>query len=68
MNIVGKLTDALSMFWQALDDDERRIVMYAGCYLLVSVALGMQAKASERRERRLREVAAELLREHGSRI
>lgn len=68
MSIVGKLTDALSMFWQALDEEERRIVMYAGVYLCVSVVLGMQAKASERRERRLREVATELLREHGSRV
>ena len=68
MTIFAKLTDALSMFWQALDEEERRVVMYLGVYLAVSIALGVQANAAERRERRLREMTRELLREHGATV
>lgn len=62
--IVSKLTDSLSMFWQSLDDDERRIVAYAVAYVLVSVMLGVQAAARQRRERALRDEVSAILREH----
>lgn len=66
MTILGKLSDALSMFWQALDDDERRVVCSLAVYLLASTALGLQSSARERRERRLREEVRAALREHGA--
>lgn len=63
MSIVTKLTDALSMFWQALDDEERRVVLYIGAYIAVSLVVGLQAKAAESRERRLREEVRSILAE-----
>lgn len=61
MDIVSKLTDALSMFWQSIDDEQRKIVLYAGIYLGVTLALGLQGLASERRETRMRQqILAEL--------
>lgn len=61
MTILSKLTDALSMFWQALDEEERRIVLYLGVYVTLTVAMALRAMADERRETRLRrEILAEL--------
>lgn len=39
-NIAEKLLDALSMFWQALDFAERRVVLVVGVYL-AAVAVGI---------------------------
>jgi streptomycin 6-kinase len=55
VSIFTKLTDALSMFWQALDDEERRVVIYLAAYTLASVALTMQRGSRERMKRELRE-------------
>lgn len=66
MTVLGKLVDALQMFWQALDEQERRLVLYVTVYSLATVILGAQSLARERRETRLRaEILAEL-RGHGS--
>lgn len=68
MELLAKFTDAASMFWQSLSDDERRLLLYAGAYLAVSLVLGVQAKAAESRERRLREEVRAVLRENGSAV
>lgn len=67
MTVLSKLTDALSMFWQSLDEEERRVVAYVVAYLAVSAVLGLQSASAQRRERRLREDVAAVLREHGAR-
>jgi hypothetical protein len=59
--IAGKLVDALSMFWQSLDEQEKRIVLYLGCYFAVTTAL---AYARARRERMIAELREELA--HGA--
>lgn len=61
MTILTKLTDALSMFWQALDDDERRIVLYVGVYVVLTAVMTLRSASDSRRELRLRqEILAEL--------
>ena len=53
MTILSKLTDALQMFWQALDDEERRIVAYLVVYLGASALMAVQQRADERRRQRI---------------
>ena len=53
MSIVGKLTDALSMFWQALDSEERRVVLYVGAYFICSVVFALHKANDERRRQRI---------------
>lgn len=53
--IASKLSDAALMFWQACDERERRIVVYAAAYLVVTVAITMQRGSRERLRRELRE-------------
>lgn len=53
--IGSKLRDALAMFWLNLDDDERRLLAYAGCYLAASVLLAWQRSSRERLKRELRD-------------
>lgn len=61
MDVLGKFTDAASMFWAALDDHERRTVLYVTAYVLVTVLAGVSSMTRERREAKLRaEIVAEL--------
>jgi hypothetical protein len=61
VDVLSKLTDAASMFWQALDDHERRMVLYAAGYIVVTVLAGLHQLTSERKTARLRaEIVAEL--------
>jgi type II secretory pathway component PulM len=63
VEIVSKLQDALAMFWQALDEDERRYVMYIAAYILFTVAWALRNASEDRRRERLkRELREELTR------
>lgn len=53
--IPTKLLDALQMFWQALDEHERRVLLYMAVYFAVSLALSAQARSRERLKSELRE-------------
>lgn len=55
--MIWKLTDALSMFWSALDENERRLLALATVYVLAAAAAAMQARS---RERLKREIVQEL--------
>lgn len=64
--IAAKLADALAMFWQSLDEQERRLLMIGGLWLaaaLISVPMERSRKARERQE--LVEAVAERLRRGG---
>lgn len=66
--IAAKFADALSMFWLALDDRERRMILLGAAWLVASVALA--AAERRRREQELDDVAdrvAARLQERGSR-
>jgi hypothetical protein len=66
--IVAKLADSLSMFWQSLDDQERRLLVLGVAWVAASVVLG--AVERQRKARELDELAervAARLRERGSR-
>ena len=51
MEILGKLTDALSMFWQSLDDQERRMLVVGVAYAIGVVVVNRLEEGSRRRER-----------------
>lgn len=53
MTIAEKLADALKMFWQALDEEERRIVAYLAVYFTCSVVFALHKANDERRRQRL---------------
>ena len=66
--IAAKLADALSMFWAALDEQERRALGLAVAWLAASLVLG--AAERRRKQRELDELAdrvADRLVERGSR-
>lgn len=66
--IAEKLADALSMFWLALDEHERRLLLIGAAWLVGSVVLGVAER--KRKERELEELAdrvAQRLVERGSR-
>jgi hypothetical protein len=66
--IAAKLADALSMFWQSLDDHERRLFALGVAWLLASIVMG--AAERKRKQRELDELAdsvARRLAERGSR-
>ena len=48
MEIVEKLRDAASMFWQALDSEERRVLLVWTAYLVGSVLVSWQASRRQR--------------------
>lgn len=68
MEIAAKLADALSMFWQALDERERKLLLIAVVWIVAAVALRpvQQRKANEERQRLAAEVAGLLEARHGS--
>lgn len=43
------------MFWAALDDGQRRLVIYAAAYALLSGLLALQHRSRERMKAELRE-------------
>lgn len=51
--IASKLVDALSMFWQSLDESERRVVLYLAVYFASSVIFAVHKANEERRRVRL---------------
>lgn len=53
--IATKLLDALQMFWQSLDDHERRMLLYFAAYMGASLALSAHARSRERLKNELRE-------------
>lgn len=53
--IASKLLDAASMFWQSLDEHERRVLLYMAVYLAVSMLVSAQARSRERLKVELRE-------------
>lgn len=58
MDVLGKLTDAASMFWSALDERERRLVLYAAAYVIFTAWAAWQHGSRERLKRELREEIA----------
>ncbi len=59
--ISAKARDAAQMFWQALDDEEKRIVAYLACYVIANIALAVHSSSRSRRERALEARIAERL-------
>lgn len=55
MELLGKLTDAGSMFWQSLDGRERLLMLYVGAAFLFLSYLTAKQQADAERERRLLE-------------
>lgn len=53
--VVAKASDAASMFWQSLDEGERRLLLYLGGYLLLSALFGLQRRSREQLKAELRE-------------
>lgn len=51
--MLEKLTDALSMFWQSLDERERTLVLLGGLWLASSVFLAAGDQKRRREEERL---------------
>lgn len=57
--IAAKLVDALSMFWQSLDDRERRLLAIGSLYLLATiVAVPVERRRREREQAELVELVA----------
>ena len=52
--IASKLMDALSMFWQSLDEQERRVLVYMGVYFGLSMLVAAQQRSRERLKAELR--------------
>lgn len=53
--IASKLVDAASMFWQALDERERRMLLYVAAYFAFTMLLAAQQRSRERLKAELRE-------------
>lgn len=70
MEIAAKLADALSMFWQSLDDRERRLLALGVAYLAAMIVVTPIERQRRRQERE--ELATEVARllversQHGS--
>ena len=58
--IAAKLADALSMFWQSLDDRERKLLALGVAYLAAMVVVTPIERQRKRRERE--ELAADVAR------
>jgi hypothetical protein len=52
--IVAKLSDAASMFWAALDEHERRMLLYVAAYFAFTMLLAAQQRSRERLKAELR--------------
>lgn len=51
MEIAEKLADALTMFWQALDEKERRLLVLGTAWLVAMIALAPVERSRRQRER-----------------
>lgn len=51
--MIEKLTDAATMFWQALDERERMLLMLAGLWIASSVYLAASESRRSKNEERL---------------
>lgn len=67
--IAGKLADALSMFWQSLDDRERKLLAVGVAYVAAMIVLAPIERQRKQRERAelVEDVARTLRGEVGSR-
>lgn len=62
MSVVERFTDAAAMFWQSLNDSERRALVVGACWLAYFVATVPLERARNDRERdRLADAIAERL-------
>ena len=62
--IAAKLADALSMFWQSLDEQERRLLALGVAWLVAVVAVAPVERRRRRQERaELASEVAQLLQE-----
>ena len=64
MQIIPKLRDSLTMFWQALDDAERRVLLLAFSYVVAGTVASAAKKNRARQIHRLKHDILEELR-HG---
>lgn len=53
--LLVKLRNGLELTWDSLDTGERRLVVYALCYLAVSLLLARRGAARERLKREIME-------------
>lgn len=53
MEMLTKLGDAASMFWSALDDRERLILLYVGFAVVLVVEVTARAAREREREQRI---------------
>lgn len=61
MLLLVKLKNAAELFWESLDEQERIMLLYAGCSLMLTLA----GSVAERRRQRQRTQTLELLEELG---
>jgi uncharacterized protein (UPF0297 family) len=64
VQIIPKLRDSLTMFWQALDDAERRVILVAFAYVVAGTVASTAKKNRARQLHRLKHEIIEELR-HG---
>jgi len=64
VQIIPKLRDSLTMFWQALDDAERRVILVAFAYVVAGTVASTAKKNRARQLNRLKHEILEDLR-HG---
>lgn len=62
--LVGKLVDAGSMFWQSLEPRERALIMYGAAWLALAVVAGARRRD---RDRLKLDILEELHEVHGAR-
>jgi ABC-type branched-subunit amino acid transport system substrate-binding protein len=55
MLLVVKARNALELFWDSLDAQERQVVAYMAVYMLVAAVTALQRVSRERLKRELRE-------------
>lgn len=51
--ILGKLRDSLAMFYEALDERERKVVIIAGLYIACTVVAAVNQSQNEKRRQRI---------------
>jgi hypothetical protein len=66
--IAAKLVDALSMFWQSLDEQERRLLAIGVAYVAAMIVLApVERRRKEQEREELATAVARRLAERGSR-
>lgn len=59
--LLVKARNAVELFWDSLDGNERRLLVVWACYLLGSVLFALSGKADDRRRQEIRAVLHEEL-------